>query len=664
MKNYVAIEITMTSGGRQIPGSNEDFGRQAAVAHRIAKASWVGQAPFQREESSARGKVRQVPTHSKLLGEGSFKSVYETPEKGAPQATEFVLAKLDCAEAGHVAERVDWSRVKNAVDDVVKTMVLHGIPRMTIFVRFDFFLGETRAKLAVYLPRCHGTELEDVVSGKAPSDENLRIRYFLQLCHQIRELHTAGYYHSDLKPANVMADPVRGVSLIDFGGVRRVWQATKTTTASYSIIAPDYAERLPRVAGRAKVALPAALTNAVEKARRLLGNANATLKAAPMKAYARKTGVGDIPLGLYGAAFDTAALMMIALELKLFDAVTIPLFTKLAEENFHPRFLQPILAHFESMYAGADLQALHADRLSVLTTVDGVTVNGSTTVGIDPESVAVEVERRFREQLAERVARSEMTETEADARAQGLGVVDDAFKLHRSLVQLTRLYKRKELIDGGSVDTKRRALTGLIDSLTFAADAATLHGLLLKLFVVSLVNTGMFSTTYTESFNVLFAWVKNPTILPLVSKYFDATLKEDTKREDFHGRVLAAASVLDASLGVRDAYKTKNRFGAILAALGDAPGAGGPRDRTAARSAAHRMPEDVRKQLLRADGAVATYAIAKGGRGGTEKTAFADHVAGVAASIESAFGALVGTFDKASFVRFQKDIAEAYAPPP
>jgi serine/threonine protein kinase len=62
-----------------------------------------------------------------------------------------------------------------------------------------------------------GITLTQWINERKPSDEK-RLQVAIRLCQQVYELHEKGYAHGDLKPDNVLIDPItEEVSLVDFG---------------------------------------------------------------------------------------------------------------------------------------------------------------------------------------------------------------------------------------------------------------------------------------------------------------------------------------------------------------------------------------------------------------------------------------------------------------
>lgn len=70
-----------------------------------------------------------------------------------------------------------------------------------------------------------------------PMDEESVLNYFRQILEALRTIHEHGFYHLDLKPANIMLDKDGNIFLIDFGSSKQVnaqGGATMSTSISYT----------------------------------------------------------------------------------------------------------------------------------------------------------------------------------------------------------------------------------------------------------------------------------------------------------------------------------------------------------------------------------------------------------------------------------------------
>jgi serine/threonine protein kinase len=141
----------------------------------------------------------------RLLGKGGSGVVYQAYDTVRRRS---VALKLLTG----VPDAVDLERFNNEVDigqklrhrnigpviDMKKASKPHGI----YFLSLDFIEGED---LAVLLKRNHTFPAEMAIS------------IAIQICTGVGFLHTEGYVHCDLKPANVMLDRDRFVKITDFG---------------------------------------------------------------------------------------------------------------------------------------------------------------------------------------------------------------------------------------------------------------------------------------------------------------------------------------------------------------------------------------------------------------------------------------------------------------
>lgn len=85
-----------------------------------------------------------------------------------------------------------------------------------------------------------GADLEDVVNGQGPLPIEEAVRYVMQACEAIAEVHAVGIVHRDLKPANLFltsrADGSRLVKVIDFGISKSSAAVTNTSLTRTSAV--------------------------------------------------------------------------------------------------------------------------------------------------------------------------------------------------------------------------------------------------------------------------------------------------------------------------------------------------------------------------------------------------------------------------------------------
>lgn len=92
---------------------------------------------------------------------------------------------------------------------------IKGIPRV-------LFLAEENQELVVIEEYIHGQNLKTFMEQKGPLDEKQTIKYMIDLCKIVKELHSLkpGIIHRDIKPSNIVLSQDGVVYLIDFNIAR------------------------------------------------------------------------------------------------------------------------------------------------------------------------------------------------------------------------------------------------------------------------------------------------------------------------------------------------------------------------------------------------------------------------------------------------------------
>ena len=113
-------------------------------------------------------------------------------------------------------------------------------------------------KLQIIMDYCEGGDLDKEIrkrkeafeaSGGDPSahfDDDLVLKWFVQLCLAMKQVHSFQIIHRDLKPANIFLDSENNVKLADFG-IARVLSSAKsraiTRIGTPAYMAPEIFEQ-------------------------------------------------------------------------------------------------------------------------------------------------------------------------------------------------------------------------------------------------------------------------------------------------------------------------------------------------------------------------------------------------------------------------------------
>jgi hypothetical protein len=526
MKHYRAVEIWFTKGGSALDGAQgKDFGARAAAQARVDKLAWMGDAlaPHPRVDGK---KV--------LLGAGGFKDVYvrPTPLRGAADRIDYVLAKLDLtAPAGKDPD----SRLESAMVDVVASMLVLGQPRMTVYysdVPEDKLTGPRKPRLCWYCPRVAGRSMDaaearplaDGTGGTSADDVNRRLRYFLQLCAQVRKLHEAGFAHYDIKPANVMVDPRVGATVIDFGGLRRAWHPYSVSTRNFNPSSKYDPKTKQVLAEYTFVTYFIEQYKANEKRRRgaeaepapsLVAAVQAgclsmeRMKLIVADAHKQKTAVPPEAL-TFGVRFDIASLWQTALELGLWNDANEGAFREVANTSFAPAAFQALLDALAASYTGTEPLAQPG------TPFDAILADFEGLETYDHGHCNVNESEAFDALLARRAVAAHLLAWQVGRREEGVLEGEPyiaAFALHQALAR-TGLYRGK--ITKGTT-SKEATITSLINCLSWATTDLEIQRILTDIGLACLVNQGMWTKAQPTSFTTFLSACKGERTRPIIN---------------------------------------------------------------------------------------------------------------------------------------------------
>ena len=212
MKRYRACTIKIIEPKQlsTITGFNS---KEAAYAHRIINWNKLSN--------------NKAGTTKKQLGKGTFKAVYaiegEPPETFTSLDTDYVLAKLKYEKKGPPDEEGPKKFIISTLTDALAQMLVTGQKENTVYFsnlrKTDDAPDNKSYRYCLYMPKLKGTEWD-------PERNEIKnnIQFLDQLFYQLKAFHLRGFYHADVKYANSMTDGTETATLIDFGGLRRIWQ--------------------------------------------------------------------------------------------------------------------------------------------------------------------------------------------------------------------------------------------------------------------------------------------------------------------------------------------------------------------------------------------------------------------------------------------------------
>lgn len=151
--------------------------------------------------------AHEIDKPSRRIGSGCFGRVFETTFRGKP-----VAIKL-------MKHAIDPVFFVNEVD-ILKNLHHENIPRLYGFL-------ESETKLGIVMQKAIGISLLDyVLLHEMKHGDVLKIG--LQIAHTLRYLHNMNIMYRDLKPDNIIIDPVSlKIMLVDFGLAQQLNTSTE-----------------------------------------------------------------------------------------------------------------------------------------------------------------------------------------------------------------------------------------------------------------------------------------------------------------------------------------------------------------------------------------------------------------------------------------------------
>lgn len=107
----------------------------------------------------------------------------------------------------------------------LKNHPLHGIPQIYEVIEDD-------QQLIIIEEYVSGDTLDSILSNNGPIEENIIIKYALQLCDILKKLHSCNppIIHRDIKPSNIIITPEDNVVLLDLNAAKYMKPQTEEDT--------------------------------------------------------------------------------------------------------------------------------------------------------------------------------------------------------------------------------------------------------------------------------------------------------------------------------------------------------------------------------------------------------------------------------------------------
>ncbi|QFY41276.1 hypothetical protein F6R98_00475 [Candidatus Methylospira mobilis] len=230
MKNYRACTIRIDNAHPMNAGGSVFDAKRAAHTHQLTKLAAM---------SEMAGNNKSPAPFKKQLGKGSYKTVYmiegEPPAHFKSLDSEYVLAKLHIKEKENIKEnenKYNMDRfIAATLQDVISQMIVLGQYETTVFFSNMDQYGnpcDSAYRYCVYMEKISGKEwkIKDYTVKQ-------NVQFAGRIYEQLKSFHGRGFYHSDVKPGNIMIVN-NDARLIDFGGLNRIWNEYRVSTPRYN----------------------------------------------------------------------------------------------------------------------------------------------------------------------------------------------------------------------------------------------------------------------------------------------------------------------------------------------------------------------------------------------------------------------------------------------
>ena len=179
-------------GGENTKNDLQEIGKQA---NKKSPHSFINSSIIKLSNQIIVGESRFDPEQDykklKLIGEGSFSSVYEAQNR----ITDIIRA-MKIIPKGGPNSKIDEKELVSEIN------ILRTIDHPNIVKIFEFY--STRKSYAIIMETCKGGKFYDEIRNRAPFDEQYTAYVMYQIFSAINYCHNMNIIHRDLKPENIL----------------------------------------------------------------------------------------------------------------------------------------------------------------------------------------------------------------------------------------------------------------------------------------------------------------------------------------------------------------------------------------------------------------------------------------------------------------------------
>ena len=179
-------------GSENTKNDLQEIGREA---NQKSPNSFINSSIIKLSNQIIVGESRDDPEQDykklKLIGEGSFSSVYEAQNR----ITDIIRA-MKIIPKGGANSKLDEKELVSEIN------ILRTIDHPNIVKIFEFY--STRQNYAIIMENCKGGKFYDEIRNKAPFDEKYTAYVMYQIFSAINYCHNMNIIHRDLKPENIL----------------------------------------------------------------------------------------------------------------------------------------------------------------------------------------------------------------------------------------------------------------------------------------------------------------------------------------------------------------------------------------------------------------------------------------------------------------------------
>ncbi|MDP7033110.1 MAG: WD40 repeat domain-containing serine/threonine protein kinase [Planctomycetota bacterium] len=161
------------------------------------------------------------------LGSGGMGAVYQAREALSGRVVALKVIKQGQDRNPGILQRFER-----------EAKILAEVDHPSVVPIFEF--GSHEGYLYYTMPIVEGTSLRTILKTKAPLPSREVARILHPIANALSEVHGRGYIHRDLKPGNILLNPLGDSVLIDFGIARSIDQQTQLTHSGVRVGTPSY----------------------------------------------------------------------------------------------------------------------------------------------------------------------------------------------------------------------------------------------------------------------------------------------------------------------------------------------------------------------------------------------------------------------------------------